>query len=155
MLRQGPISLLMHAAAEPLLAALFIAAPFLFGFSDQGAPTATAIVAGVVVLLIAMSTQWRLSLIKAIPIAAHLVTDLVIAVVLIAAPFLFGFSDQSAPTAFFIVMGVVDLLATLGTRWYPAAGTDGSATGGSRFRRGRGSGTGTGTGTDSDPQPTA
>jgi hypothetical protein len=135
MLRQGPISLTMHAAAEPLLAALFIAAPFLFGFSDQGAPTAVSIVAGVGILLLAMSTQWRLSLIKAIPIPAHLAIDLVLSALLIAAPFLFAFSHESAPTAFFIVMGVVDLLATLGTRWYPAAGPGDAAQGGGRFRR--------------------
>jgi hypothetical protein len=97
-----------------------------------------------------MSTQWRLSLIKVIPIPAHMAMDLVLSTVLIASPFLFGFSGESAPTAFFIVMGVVDLLATLGTRWYPATGPDGSDARGGRFRRGRG-------GADSDPgaQPTA
>jgi hypothetical protein len=148
MLRQGPISLTMHAAAEPLLAALFIAAPFLFGFSDQGAPTAVAIVAGVGILLIAMSTQWRLSLIKAIPIPAHMAIDLVLSALLIASPFLFGFSDHSAPTAFFIVLGVVDLLATLGTRWYPAAGQGDPEGRGSRLRRRRG-------GVPSDSRPTS
>jgi hypothetical protein len=137
MLRQGPISLTMHAAAEPLLAALFIVAPFLFGFSDQAAPTAVSIVIGLCVLLVAMSTRWRLSLIKAIPIPAHMVTDLVLSALLITSPFLFGFSDQSTPTAFFIVMGVVDLLATLATRWYPAAGQDGRGSRG-RFGRRRG-----------------
>jgi hypothetical protein len=137
MLRQGPISLLMHAAAEPLLAALFIAAPFLFGFSDQGAPTAVSIVIGVAVLVVAMSTQWRLSLIKAIPIPVHLTIDLGVSALLLAAPFLFSFSDQSAPTAFFLVMGVVDLLATLGTRWYPARGEDATGAGKRRFGRRR------------------
>jgi hypothetical protein len=124
MLRQGPISLTMHAAAEPLLAALFIAAPFLFGFSDQGAPTAVSIVVGIAVLVVAMSTCWRLSLIKVIPVAAHMVVDLVVAAFVIASPFLFGFSDQTGPTAFFLVVGVLHLLAVLGTRWAPATGPD-------------------------------
>jgi hypothetical protein len=122
MLRQGPISLTMHAAAEPLLAALFIAAPFLFGFSGQGAPTAVSIVVGIAVLVVAMSTCWRLSLIKVIPVAAHMVVDLVVAAFVIASPFLFGFSDQTGPTAFFLVVGVLHLLAVLGTRWVPATG---------------------------------
>jgi hypothetical protein len=122
MLRQGPISLTMHAAAEPLLAALLIAAPFLFGFSGQGAATAVAIVAGVAVLLVAMSTTWRLSLIKVIPVAAHLVFDLALAALLIAAPFLFAFSHETAPTAFFLVVGVLLLLAVLATRWAQAGG---------------------------------
>jgi|1186.fasta_scaffold774526_2 hypothetical protein len=120
MLRQGPIPLLVHAALEPLVAALLIGAPFLFGFSDQGAPTAVSIVAGIVVLVVAMCTCWRISLIKAIPLSAHLMLDLVVAAVLIASPFLFGFRDQGAPTAFFIVVGVLDLLMALGTRWQPS-----------------------------------
>jgi hypothetical protein len=133
MLRQGPIPLLAHAAAEPVLAALLIAAPFLFGFSDEGAPTAVSIVAGVGVLVLAMSTCWRLSLVKVVPISAHMVLDLCLAALLIAAPFLFGFSDTTAPTAFFIALGVVHLLAVLGTRWERGpAGASGTT------RRGRG-----------------
>ncbi|HEY4096299.1 MAG TPA: SPW repeat protein [Baekduia sp.] len=122
MLRQGPLSLTLHSLLEPVLAALLIAAPFLFGFSDQGAPTAVAIIAGIEVLVVAMSTDWRVSLIRAVPIAAHLAIDFGLAVVLIAAPFLFGFSDQGAPTAFFIIIGVLLLLVVLGTRWYPEVG---------------------------------
>jgi hypothetical protein len=137
MLRQGPISLTLHAALEPLVAALLIAAPFLFGFSDKGAPTAVSIVAGIAVLVIGMSTDWRLSLIRAIPVPAHLAIDLGMAALLIAAPFLFGYSDQSAPTAFSIVVGVGLLLAVLGTRWYPAAGNGGTPQGGRRFGRRR------------------
>jgi hypothetical protein len=140
MLRQGPISLTMHAAFEPLLAALLIAAPFLLRFSDQGAPTAVSIVAGVAVLLMGMSTDWRLSLIKAIPVPAHMTMDFILAGVLVASPFLFGFSDQGAPTAFSIIMGIVLLLAVLATRWYPAKGDpDGGDVRGGRFRRRRSS----------------
>jgi hypothetical protein len=148
MLRQGPISLTLHALLEPLVAALLIAAPFLFGFSDQGAPTAVAIVAGIFVLVVAMSTQWRLSLIKAIPISAHVVIDLILAALLVAAPFLFGFSHRGAPTALFLILGVGELLAALGTRWYPAAGDDpgAEARAGRRFGRRRDRG---------DSQPTA
>jgi len=139
MLRQGPISLTLHSMLEPLIAALLIAAPFLFGFSDQGAPTAVSIVVGVAVLVVGMSTRWRLSLVKAIPISVHLTIDLIVGALLIAAPFLFGFSDDGGPTAFFLIVGVGELLAALGTRWTPAA--DGDAATGSRPRwRGRRSG---------------
>jgi hypothetical protein len=135
MLRQGPISLTLHSTLEPFVAALLIAAPFLFGFSDEGAPTAVSIVAGIAVLVVGMSTDWRLSLIRAIPVPAHMAIDFGMAAILIASPFLFGFSDDSAPTAFFIVMGVLLLLVVLGTRWYPAAGTGGARPGGRRFGR--------------------
>jgi hypothetical protein len=151
MLRQGPISLTLHAALEPLIAALLIAAPFVFGFSDQGAPTAVSIVAGIAVLVVGMSTDWRLSLIRAVPVPAHLAIDLGMAALLVASPFLFGYSDQSAPTAFFIVVGVGLLLAVLGTRWYPAAGNGPTQPGGRRFGRRRSRDAAT---VPSDSQPT-
>ena len=134
MLRQGPISLTLHSLLEPVIAALLIAAPFLFGFSDEGAPTAVAIVIGIAVLFVGMSTRWRLSLVKAIPVPVHLTIDLIVGALLIAAPFLFGFSDDGAPTAFFLVVGVGELLAALATRWTPADGAGAPR----RRRRGRG-----------------
>lgn len=117
MLRQGPIPLTLHAAAEPFLVALLIAAPFLFGFSDQSAPTALAIIAGLVILVVAMSTKWKLSLVKVIPVDVHAILDLVLGAFLVASPFIFGFSDVGEATAFFIVFGVLEILGTIGTAW--------------------------------------
>lgn len=117
MLRQGPIPITLHAASEPFLVALLIAAPFLFAFSDESAPTAVSIIAGVAILVVAMSTRWKLSLVKVIPVEVHALLDLGLGAVLIASPFIFAFSDESSPTAFFIVFGVVEILATLGTAW--------------------------------------
>ena len=141
MLRQGPISLTLHSLLEPFVAALLIAAPFLFGFHDESAATAVSIVLGFAVLVVAMSTDWKLSLIKAIPIPAHLMIDFGAAALLVASPFLFGFSDHTGATTFFIVMAVGELLAALGTRWYPAKGDaaeHGGDAGRRRWRRGRG-----------------
>jgi hypothetical protein len=122
MLRQGPVPRAVHGAVEYLAAALFIAAPFLFDF-DDGAATAVSIVVGVLILIIAASTEGPTGLIAQIPIAAHVVLDYALAAVLIAAPFLFGFSDESAPTVFFIALGVVHLLLTIGTRFASQAAT--------------------------------
>jgi hypothetical protein len=133
MLRQGPLSLTLHAMLEPFIAALLIAAPFLFGFSDDGAPTAVSIVLGVGVLVVGLSTKWRLALVKAIPVSVHLTIDLIVGALLVASPFLFGFSDNTAPTAFFLVMGVGDLLVALATRWTAA---DDATASGSRARSG-------------------
>ncbi len=119
MFRQGPIPIALHEAAEPFLVALLIAAPFLFGFSDEGAPTALAIIAGVLILVVAMSTKWKLSLVKVVPVAVHALLDLGMGALLIASPFIFGFSDTGSATAFFIVFGVLEILATLGTAWRP------------------------------------
>lgn len=119
MLRQGPISRFLHGAIEYLAGVLLIAAPFLFSF-DAGAAVAVSIVAGVLVIAIAASTDGPTSLINSLPISVHLLLDLALAAVLIASPFLFGFSDESAPTAFFLALGVLHLLVTIGTRFKPA-----------------------------------
>jgi hypothetical protein len=124
MLRQGPISRFLHGAIEYLAGVLLVAAPFLFSF-DSGAAVAVSIVAGVLVIAIAASTDGPTSLINSLPISVHLLLDFVLAGVLIASPFLFGFSDESAPTAFFLVLGVLHLLVTIGTRFKPAK--DGAA----------------------------
>jgi len=119
MFKQGPVPAFVHGVIEYLAAALFIAAPFLFGFDDDTA-TAVSIVAGVVILVLTASTALPTGLIKSIPVQAHAVIDFALAGVLIAAPFLFGFSDDGTATAFFIVLGVVHLLLTIATRFVSA-----------------------------------
>lgn len=118
MLRQGPIPVALHGIIEYLAAALFIVAPFVLGF-DSSAAKAVSIVVGVVVLLVAATTASPVGIIKSIPLPAHLVLDFILAGLLIAAPFVFGFSDETKPTAFFIALGIVHLLVTIGTRFLP------------------------------------
>jgi hypothetical protein len=55
-----------------------------------------------------------------------------LAIFLIAAPFMFGFAQESAPLIFFIALGVAHLLLTIATRFLP----EGEAAGQGR-RRGR------------------
>jgi hypothetical protein len=120
MLREGPISRFLHGAIEYVAGVLLIAAPFLFSF-DSNAAVAVAIVAGVIVLIVAASTDGPTSLVNSIPLAAHVLLDYGLAALLVASPFLFGFSNESAPTAFFIVLGVAHLLITIGTRFQAPA----------------------------------
>jgi hypothetical protein len=123
MLRQGPIPRAVHGIIDYAYAALLVAAPFLLGFSDEGAATAVSIIAGVVVLISAATTKcFPTSVIKSLPIAGHLTLDFALVAGLVAAPFLFGFSDQGTPTAFFIVAALLALLVTLATRWLPEKG---------------------------------
>ena len=116
MLRSGPISLFLLGVTEYAAGALFIGAPFLFGF-DSSAATALSIIVGVVVLASAASTDGPTGLARVVPVEIHAVADFALAVLLIAAPFLFGFRDEGAPTAFFIIVGVVHLLLTIATRF--------------------------------------
>ena len=122
MLRQGPFSAFVHGAVEYAASVLFVVAPFLFSF-DSEAAKAISIVVGVGLLVITASSELPTGLAKVIPITIHAVLDVVMAGFLIAAPFLFGFSDESGPTAFFIALGLVHLLLTIGTRFLPARQT--------------------------------
>jgi len=119
MLRQGPIPRFLHGVIEYAAGVLLIAAPFLFAFKADAA-VAVSIVAGVIVIAIAASTDGPSSLVNSIPVSAHLLLDFALAAVLIAAPFLFGFSGEAAPTAFFLVLGVAHLVVTIGTRFKEA-----------------------------------
>ncbi len=129
MLAQGPVPRALHGLIEYAAGVLFIVAPFLFGFSEQGAATALSIVVGILVLLVAATTKGSTSLIDVIPTSLHVTVDYLLAAVLIAAPFLFGFSDETAPTAFFIALGVVHLLLTVATRFEPGGRTTSRAGG--------------------------
>jgi len=126
MLRQGPIPVFIHGVVEYAAAGLLIAAPFLFGFESQAAQ-ALSIVLGIVLLGIAASTDSPTGLAKIIPIGIHVVGDFALAALMIASPFLFGFTDEAAPTAFFMVLGIAHVLLTIGTRFLePRAGGRGT-----------------------------
>jgi hypothetical protein len=115
-LREGPIPQAIHGAIEYAAGVLLIVAPFIFSFDDDAA-TAVSIVLGVLVIFIAAVTNGPTSLVNSLPVSVHIVLDYVLAAVLIASPFLFGYSDETNPTAFFIALGVVHLLVTIATRF--------------------------------------
>ena len=116
MFKQGPVPAFVHGIVEYAAAILFIAAPFLFDFTEDAA-TALSLVVGVLILIIAASTHWRTGLIQSIPVQAHVMLDYVLAIFLIASPFLLGFTDDGTAAAFFIVLGVIHLLLTIATRF--------------------------------------
>jgi hypothetical protein len=116
-LRQGPISQAIHGGIEYAAGVLFIAAPFIFDFSDVGSATAISIIVGVLVIFVAATTTGPTSIVNSLPVSVHVGIDYVLALVLIAVPFLFGFSDETNPTVFFIALGIVHLLITIGTRF--------------------------------------
>jgi hypothetical protein len=116
MVKQGPVPAFLHGLYEYLGGGLLIALPFLIDY-DSGAATAVSIVLGVLVIFLAATTDSTMSLVDQISLPAHIALDYVLVVILIASPFLFGFSGESAPTAVFIVAGVLHLLVSIGTRY--------------------------------------
>jgi hypothetical protein len=119
-LREGIVPPFAHGVLEYGAGVLLLAAPFLLGF-DSDAATAIAIIAGLGVLVLAAATASSTGLAKVIPLGVHVLLDLAVVAILVAAPFLFGFSDDGGPTAFFIILGVWHLLLTIATRFKPRA----------------------------------
>jgi hypothetical protein len=114
---RGPIPLNLHAMLEPLMAVVIIAAPWIFGFSDTDSATLICILVGLAMLLIGAMTDWKLSLMRLIPLRMHLMGDLVLGAVLILSPLIFGFADEGGPTRFMVLAGVLELMTALMTRW--------------------------------------
>lgn len=118
MLREGPIPRFVHGMIEYVAAVALLAGPFVLAF-EAGAAVAASLIAGVVVLVVAACTDGPTSLVNQIPIPVHFTLDWLLALALIAVPFAAGFSDETEPTAFFIALGVLHLLVTIGTRFRP------------------------------------
>jgi hypothetical protein len=116
MLREGPIPRFAHGTIEYVAGAALILAPFLLSF-DSGTATGVSVAIGVVLIAIAAATEGPTSLVNQIPLPAHVALDYVLAVLLVAMPFIAGFSSETAPTAFFIALGIAHLLITIGTRF--------------------------------------
>jgi len=123
MLHQGPLPAFVHGVIEYVAGALFIVAPFLLDF-DASSATAASIVVGIVLLAFTATSRLPTGLVRSIPQGVHATVDLVVAVSLVALPFVLGFSDEGAPTALFIALGVAHLLITIATR-FPERATSG------------------------------
>jgi hypothetical protein len=118
MLSEGPIPRFVHGLIEYVAAVALVAAPFVLSF-DSGAATAASLIAGVLVLIVAACSDGPTSLVDQIPVPVHFTLDWLLALALIAIPFVAGFSDETNPTVFFLVLGVLHLLVTIGTRFRP------------------------------------
>jgi hypothetical protein len=128
MLNQGPVPAVVHGAAEYVAGVLFIAAPFLFGFDDTAA-VAASVVIGLVLLAFTACSDLPTGLVSSVTPGVHATVDVVLAVLMVALPFLLGFTDEAAPTAWFIALGVLFLLLTIGTRFPSRASASGEPDG--------------------------
>ena len=113
--RRGSVPLALHGLAEYGIGVLLIFSSPLFGF--DGEPRVAAILLGAAVIVLAALSDMPTALMRRIPIGSHIVIDYELGIVLIASPFIFGFSDDEGALAFFIVMGLGYLILTAVTRF--------------------------------------
>jgi hypothetical protein len=114
--RRGAVPLTVHGIVEYVVGALSVAAPFLFNFDSQGATVLSALL-GAGILVMAVTTDHSTGISRNLPIASHVVLDYVVSLVWIVAPFLFSFTDDSAATAYFLIVGIGFLLMSVTTRY--------------------------------------
>ncbi|MGC4000760.1 MAG: hypothetical protein QM767_26230 [Anaeromyxobacter sp.] len=99
-------------------------APTLFGF--MGVPATICYVLAAVQLGMSLITAYPVSVAKVIPFTVHGGIELLTALFLLAAPWIFAFADVLAARNFFIAAGVGLFLVYLVTD-YKAAGAESSA----------------------------
>lgn len=116
-MERGPIPLNLHAALEPLIAVIIIAAPWIFGFSETDSATVICVLVGISMLVVGSLTDWRMSLMRLIPLRTHMLGDLTMAMVLLLSPLIFGFADEGGPTRFMVIAGALEAMTALMTRW--------------------------------------
>jgi hypothetical protein len=117
--RRGSVTLSMHVLIEYGVAVLTIMSPFLFSF-DATAAKLVAVLIGAGILVLAVLTDAPTGIARSLPVASHVVLDYVISLLLIVAPFVFGFSDDdTGATAYFLVIGIGYVLLAVLTRYRP------------------------------------
>jgi hypothetical protein len=88
-LRRGSVPLFAHGLLEYGIGILAIAAPFLFSFDHNGA-IAFSVFMGTAIRCSAASTDGPTGSFETLPVASHVVLDVVVGVVLVVAPFVFA-----------------------------------------------------------------
>jgi hypothetical protein len=115
--QRNSVSLSIHVLIEYGVGLLTILAPFLFSFDDSAAKVVSVLI-GAGILVLAVVTDAPTGLARSLPVASHVVIDYVLGLLLIVAPFVFGFAgDDTAATAYFIAIGVGYLVLTVLTRY--------------------------------------
>lgn len=116
-----------HAVLDYAVAGTLIAAPWLFGFSDNKTARANSVISGAAVLGLSLMTRYPLGAAKLVPFPVHGVIETLAAAMTTAAPWLMGFSRNKPATNTHVAVG----LATLGVvafTDYRAAEPDGGNT---------------------------
>lgn len=108
----------IHGITDYPTGIALLLAPNLFGFDHLGgAPVWIPRILGVAILGMAVLTNYRVGLIRLIPMSVHLMIDYVAGIFLAASPFLFGFSDEPANAWLpHVVVGLMIFVITLLTQ---------------------------------------
>ncbi len=94
-----------HGILDYALVLLFALLPGVFGL--DGLPAAILYVLAGVHLLVSLLTRYPLGVFKRIPFNAHGLLELLVAIALVALPWLLDFADQATARSVFIGLGLL------------------------------------------------
>ena len=107
----------VHGVLDYGMGVLLIAAPWLFGFAENGADTWIPVVLGAGAILYSLFTDYELGAVRAISMPAHLMLDAASGALLAVSPWLFGFDERVRIPH--LVLGLAEIGAALTTQTRP------------------------------------
>jgi len=108
------ISSKIHAVLDYIVGILLIAAPWLLGFADNTAVTVIPVILGASTIVYSLFTNYEYSLARLLPYKIHLTIDFIAGLLLLASPWLFGFSDRIYLPH--VILGAFEMIAVLLSR---------------------------------------
>ena len=106
-----PLSRRQHGFTDYSYVPALVAAPTLAGFTDNPSAVALTRVAAAVITLSTVLTRAEWGVLRVMPYRAHLAIDVANGLFAAAAPWLFGFADDTRARNTFLAAGVVGVLA--------------------------------------------
>ncbi|MES2628463.1 MAG: SPW repeat protein [Bacteroidota bacterium] len=105
------ISTKVHGVLDYLLGFTLILLPWILDFNEYGIQSSIMVGLGMFTVLMSIFTRYELGVWKKIPMAGHLFLDALVAVILIASPWVFGFADQIYLPH--VILGATELVAVI------------------------------------------
>jgi len=113
-----PITAHAHGVLDYVMVVLFLAAPTLFGLA--GIAATISYVLALIHLLLTAITAFPLGAFRIVPFKVHGALELLVGVLLVALPWLLGFSGETASRNFYVTVGLVILVVALLTHFQGA-----------------------------------
>lgn len=108
----------VHGILDYLVGVVLIIAPWILRFNNGGPEQWVPVILGVVVIMYSLLTRYELGLVGSIPMSFHLWLDALGGLLLLASPWLFGFSDVVWVP--YVVFGLLEIVVALLTKTEPA-----------------------------------
>lgn len=106
-----------HAKLDYPVGLLFMASPWIFGFTAIVSATWTPVVIGFTALIMSLFTDYEGGMVRSIPMRVHLTVDMFSGIFLGSSPWILGFADQVFLPH--LIMGVFELVVALLTSKHP------------------------------------